>query len=65
MMTDVGNTRSVFVNGRSSSSIIEDMRRRIERADMRQEKIDAIKVSLSWERCIDVGLTESLLSGNA
>lgn len=34
----------LFVNGRSRHLIMEDMRRRIERGDLKQEKLDAIKV---------------------
>jgi hypothetical protein len=38
---------SVFVNGRSRPVIMEDMQRRIDRGDLKQEKTDAIQVSLS------------------
>jgi hypothetical protein len=34
----------VFVNGRPRSVIMEDMQRRIERGDGKQEKLDAIEV---------------------
>lgn len=34
----------VFVNGRSRPVIMEDMQKRIDRADIQQEKKDAIKV---------------------
>lgn len=33
----------VFVNGRSRPVIMEDMQRRIDRGDLRQEKVDAIQ----------------------
>ena len=35
---------SVFVNGRSRSVIMEDIQRRIERGDIKQERLDAIQV---------------------
>lgn len=34
----------VFVNGRPRPVIIEDMEKRIERGDIKQEKLDAIQV---------------------
>jgi OHCU decarboxylase len=34
----------VFVNGRSRHLIMEDMKRKIERGDLKQEKADAIQV---------------------
>lgn len=37
----------VFVNGRSREVIMQDMQRRIERADGRKEREDAIQVSLA------------------
>ena len=41
---------STFVNGRPRPVIMEDMQRRIERADLRQEKVDAIQVSTYCSR---------------
>jgi hypothetical protein len=37
-----------FVNGRPRPVIMEDMEMRIERADPRQERIDAIQVCLHY-----------------
>lgn len=34
----------MFVNGRNRNLIMDDMRRRIERGDHKQERADAIKV---------------------
>jgi hypothetical protein len=41
------NPCSVFVNGRSRPVVMADMRKRIERGDLQQEKQDAITVCLN------------------
>jgi hypothetical protein len=48
--------RSVFVNGRPRPAIMEDMRRRIARGDIKQERAEAIKVNLhavTWDELIN------------
>ncbi|KIX08269.1 uncharacterized protein Z518_02925 [Rhinocladiella mackenziei CBS 650.93] len=47
----------VFVNGRSRSVIMEDMQRRIDRADLSQEKQDAVKAmcDIAFDRAKKLG----------
>ena len=41
---------SVFVNGRSRSIVMDDMRARIDRGNIRIERVEAIQVCLTFRR---------------
>ncbi len=51
---------SVFVNGRPRSVVMEDMQKRIDRADIKQEKLDAIQVTYPLVNDCDLDQTNEI-----